>query len=305
MSAKIFVPYDKIKLVSLHGKNANIVAHASYNEYVFCLTGGENSAKNIIKKLFEAGLKNVKITVGENLSFENERIITFEISEVLETDFSGLCALIIHNENFAHHYTTISDDEFIRGKVPMTKQIIRDSSVSLLNISPTDIVYDIGAGTGSVSVAMAKKAYEGSVFAVEKKSEAVSLIKENIEKFGTYNIEILEETAPNGLENLPAPSKVFIGGSTGNLREIVDVIFKKNSKAQIIVTAVSLQTLTETIQIFEELEIPSEIFNVMVSKSKKLGRYDLMIGENPVYIIKASEREKYEENTTNHHRGNI
>ncbi len=290
LTSKLMLPYEKIKLLSLHGKSLNIVANVCYNEFVFCLTGGENSPKNIIKTLYSSGLRGLEITIGQNLSYPNEQIFTDKIENLIGQDFDGLCALLIENKNFTKHYKQISDEDFVRGKVPMTKQIIRDSAVSLMDISPSDVVYDVGAGTGSVSIVMAKKAFESIVFAIEKKAEAVELIKENIEKFGTYNIEIIENTAPFGMENLPPPTKVFIGGSTGNLKEIVALILSKNDTADIIITAVTLQTLTETLAVFEEFSLIPQIFNVTVAKSQKLGRYDLMTGENPVYIIKSTPK---------------
>ncbi len=286
LTAKLQIPYENIKLVSLHGKTSNIIAHVSYNEYVFCLTGGENSPKSIINTLYKSGLTDVKITVGENLSCDNEKVFTANIKDLLEKDFFGLCALIINNEDFTKPHKHILDEDFIRGKTPMTKQIVRDSAVSLLDIAPTDTIYDIGAGTGSVSIAMAKKAFEGSVFAVEKKEDAVDLIHQNIKKFGTYNVFVKNGVAPQIMHDLPSPDKAFIGGSTGNLEEIIELVLCKNKDADVIVTAVTLQTLNETINVFEKFAMTPKIYNVTVAKSQKLGRYDLMTGENPVYIIR-------------------
>ncbi len=289
LTSKLLLPYEKIKLVSLHGKNTNIIAHVCYNEYVFCLTDSKNSPANIINSLYKSGLCDVKITVGENLSYDNEKIRTDKISDLLDENFGGLSTLLIHNENFTYPHKLLYDEDFIRAKIPMTKQIIRDSAVSLLDVSPTDTIYDVGAGTGSVSIAMAKKAFEGTVYAIEKNENAVELIAQNITKLRAFNTQIIADTAPNGIENLPPADKVFIGGSTGNLKEIVNLVLEKNNHATIMVTAVTLQTLTQTLSLFEEMSLSAEIFNVTVAKSQRLGRYDLMMGENPVYIIKGQK----------------
>ncbi len=287
LSSKLMIPYENIKLVSLHGKYSNIVALASYNEYVFCLTGGENSPQSIINKLYSKGLSELEITVGSNLSYENESIVTSKISDLIDKSFDGISVLLIHNKNYTLAHSQILDEDFTRAKVPMTKQIVRDSSVALLDISPKDIVYDVGAGTGSVSIVMAKKAHEGTVYALEKNPNATELIRQNIKKLGAYNVEVIDSEASLAIEELPNPNKVFIGGSSGNLKEIVELILSKNKHADIIVTAVTLQTLSATLRIFEDLKLNTQIFNVTVAKAQKLGSYDLMTGENPVYIIKA------------------
>lgn len=180
----------------------------------------------------------------------------------------------------------IPDEEFIRGKVPMTKEEIRILSVVKLQLDNDSVVYDIGAGTGSVAVEMAGQCPKGMVYAIEKNPEAVSLIGQNKDKFGVCNMEIVEGTAPQCLSDLPKPTHAFIGGSSGNLLEIIQTVREKNSNARFVVNAVTLETLAQLQKIPEEFPeyADMEVVQVGVSKSRAVGNYHLMCAENPVYV---------------------
>lgn len=285
-AAKCGVGYEKTKLVSLHGKEGSIVPFVCYNEATFTLTGGSVTVIDIIEQLIEAELNDVILHVGENLSLEDENISHGRPAELKSLEFSPLSVVIIENRNFTNAYKTLEDRDFIRGKVPMTKKAIRNLAVSELDIKPEDVVYDIGAGTGAMTCALAIKARESMVYAVEQKDEAVDLVRKNIEKLGIKNIEIIKGKAPKGMENFPPADKVFIGGSSGNLKEIFDVILSKNSNAEILVTAVTIETLSEATELFDKIGFNTEISCVNVSIAEKLGNYKLMKAENPIYLIK-------------------
>lgn len=181
----------------------------------------------------------------------------------------------------------IPDSEFICGKVPMTKEEIRILSVVKLRLDEDSVVYDIGAGTGSVSVEMAGLCENGTVYAIEKNPEGVSLIDANRKKFNVKNIEIIKNVAPECLENLPVPTHVFIGGSGGHLIEIIRKVKEKNSKVRVVLNAVTLETMAQLQEI--KVQFPEygdmEIIQVGVSRSKALGQHHLMCAENPVYIV--------------------
>ena len=180
----------------------------------------------------------------------------------------------------------IPDSAFIRDKVPMTKEEIRTVSLSKLRLGRDSVCYDIGAGTGSVSVEMALRAPYGKVFAIEKKELAFELLKKNKKKFAAENLILIQGTAPEALEELPAPDQVFIGGSSGNMRQILELLLQKNPQVRIVINCIALETVAETLNCIKELAVTdTEIVQVSVSKAKEIGSYHMMMGENPIYII--------------------
>lgn len=288
-AAKVKMGYENMKLCSLHGKEKSVIPYVCYNEKVFALTGGSIRAHDIATSLLNAGLSNVTLYIGEKLSMEGERIVRGTPAEVADLIFDDLTVMIIENKDYVNRYKSLRDEDFVRGKSPMTKAAVRNLSVAALEIEPTDVVYDIGAGTGSVTCAMALKAAESMVYALEKEDYAVELVKENMEKTGARNICIKKATAPDGLAEFPAADKVFIGGSTGNLKEIIDVILKKNDRTVFVITAVTLETISQSIKVCKELGLETEVICANISTAQKLGWYNLMKAENPVYIIKGAK----------------
>ncbi|MFA9422583.1 MAG: precorrin-6y C5,15-methyltransferase (decarboxylating) subunit CbiE [Sedimentibacter sp.] len=287
--SKLNLSWDNIKYVSAHGRNLNIIANVMFNKKVFMLTGGELKPNVICKLLVDKGLGDLVVNVGENLSYGNEKISRDTASHFANVDFESLAVMIINNDDAIEidsGLRSIRDDEFVTGCVPMTKSEVRTISIGKLNLKSDSVVYDIGAGTGSVSIETALKLSDGTLYAIEKSKEAVVLIKKNIEKFKAFNIEIIESVAPQGLDNLPKPDSVFIGGSGGNMDEIFNFVLNKNPNVNIVINTITLQSLNEALQAMEKYKLRDvEIVNLTVSKSKKVGYYDMMMGQNPIYII--------------------
>ena len=133
---------------------------------------------------------------------------------------------------------------------------------------------------------MALRADQGQVFAIEKKEEAAALLEENKQKFAVDNLEIIKGEAPQALENLPAPTHAFIGGSSGNLKEIVALLLGKNPQVRIVINCITLETISEALDVLKEYDFQQrEVVQLAASRSKEIGRYHLMMGENPIYII--------------------
>ncbi len=127
---------------------------------------------------------------------------------------------------------------------------------------------------------------DGKVYAIERKSEAVDLIRQNARKIGTPNLEVIEGLAPEALVDLPAPTHAFIGGSAGNMRQILDTILAKNAQARIVINAIALETLNEVLEILKTLpHRDEEITCISAARAKTVGSYHMMMGQNPVYVI--------------------
>lgn len=288
-TAKLNIPWDDINYLSAHGRNINVVSHVIFNEKTFILTGSDFGPGAICELLTNKGLGHLKVSVGENLSYENERIVESEAEKIAGMKFESLSVMLIHNNDFISKdegLRSIKDEEFITGSAPMTKSEVRSLSVGKLKLKSNYTVYDIGAGTGSVSVEAALKLHGGTVYAVEKNSQAAELIYKNIQKFKTRNIEVVKGSAPLAIESLPKPDACFVGGSSGNMEQIIKIVLAKNPNVNIVVNTITLQSLNEALSCIEKYKFENvEIINVSVSKSKKVGKYDMMIGQNPIYII--------------------
>ena len=180
----------------------------------------------------------------------------------------------------------LEDEAFLRDKVPMTKSEVRSISLSKLQLTEDAVVYDVGAGTGSVSIEIALQAAEGEVYAIEKKEEAAALLEKNKRKFAADHLHIIRGLAPEALADLPAPTHVFIGGSSGNLKEILEAVLAKNPHVRIVINAIALETVAEALDCLKTLPVKeTDVAAVSVAKAKELGRYHMMMGQNPVYVI--------------------
>ena len=245
------------------------------------------TVSRLCRRLCDYGMDDISVYIGEDLGYENERISCGKASEFLNHAASELCVLLAENPNYERHIRCgIDDEEFIRGKVPMTKKEIRANVVTGLEIGKNDVCWDIGCGTGSVSVEMALQCINGRVYSIDKNQEAVALTAENRRKFGCDNIDIIEGDAAEKAAGLPAPDCVFIGGSSGELEEIIHIALTKNSNLQLTINSVSLETLSESIRIFDKYGIEAEITQIAVTRTRKIGRHTMMSAENPVFIIK-------------------
>lgn len=230
-------------------------------------------------------MENVILYVGENLSYHNERIIHGTPWNLADIEFDNLTVCLIINNTAGRLIVDIKDDDFIRGSVPMTKEEVRSVSISKLGIEEDSVFYDIGAGTGSVSISVALKSPDIKVYAFEKNSDALALIEKNKAKFGADNVEIISGEALDNLDSFEKPSHAFIGGSGGNLVQIIEKLKKINCEIKIVINTVTLESLCQVQNIITKYGFEAEITQVSVAKGKRIGIHTLMKASNPVYII--------------------
>ena len=293
LAARMGIDWANTKILSMHARELDIVKEVSENKGVFALTG--DNIPDICKRLCAGDLGDAKICIGEKLSYDDEKIYVGYVHEFINHEFDTIATIYIENDKYGKKFEIgIDDDLFIRDNVPMTKSETRAIALSMLNISSTDIVYDIGAGTGSVTVEMAKAAYDGVVYSIERTAKGVKLIDENCKKFGVNNAHIVQGYAEEVIESLPKADAVFIGGTNGKMNQILDIISNKG-KTTVVITAITLETVYKTIEYFNQRRINNvEIKQVSVSRGKKVVGLNMLVAENPIFIIKA-EVDKYEE----------
>lgn len=292
LCAALGTSYEDVKTVSLHGREHDILRDLKTNARVFALVGGKDGVRDLCRRLRDGGLGKVKVSVGERLSYPEEKNTVGTAEELCDGTFDSLSAVLLENPNPDGIVTHgIPDSAFLRGEgdggvVPMTKEEVREVCLSKLRLTKGAVCWDIGAGTGSVSVEMALQAENGHVYAVERKAEAVELLLENRRKFGTENLSVVSGSAPDACRELPAPTHAFIGGSSGNMREIIALLLEKNPNVRIVATAIALETVAELTQCIKAFPFAeTEVVSLQAAKSRKAGPYNLMMGNNPVTIF--------------------
>lgn len=312
--SKIGLSWDDAVLASVHGRECSLISLIRHNPKVFAILGTADGVAALAQKLVFYHMEQVQLYVGENLSYENEHIFVKRAAELVDYKGEALCVVCAWNPEAEPMQMThgLADACFLRGKAPMTKSEVRTVSLAKLGLTADSICYDVGAGTGSVAIEMALRAYQGMVYAIEKKEEAAELIEQNKRNFAAENLTVIRGTAPEALAELPAPTHAFIGGSSGNLREILELLWQKNPQVRVVINCITLETVTEALQVIREAEqsceadcvhekeggledlscgsCETEIVQIGVSRAEKLGRYHLMKGENPIYIITCQKK---------------
>lgn len=288
LCAKLGTSYEDVVPVSIHGREGTILPLVKKHRRIFTLVGGENGMGKLCAELTTEGLGHVKVSVGEQLSYPDERITVGLAEELKEQCFHSLSAALIENDRADTVVTHgLPDEVFERTEsVPMTKSEVRSVCLSKLALQADSVCWDVGAGTGSVALEMALQAEKGQVYAVERKDIAVELMRKNCRKLGANNVDVIAGLAPEACTELPAPTHAFIGGSSGNMKEIVKILLEKNPNVRIVATAITLESigeLTECMKIFGFEE--TEVVSMSVARNKKAGPYNLMTGQNPIYIF--------------------
>lgn len=316
-AAKLGVAWQDVKLCSVHGRNVNLLKQIMQNSKVFSLLNGGEQLAELAGQLHNNGLDHVRLSVGYDLGYETEEIWRGSISEFLNRPVRrGLCVsmfenvqyskpmeadIVLSQKNDAHANTgnailqksharlttgNLPDATFERGAVPLTKEEIRAVALSKLRLTADAVCYDIGAGTGGMTMDIAHFVPEGKVYAFERKDEACDLIRTNAQKFHAKNVQVVQGSAPEILEGYEMPTHAFIGGSGGRLREIVEVLLKKNPCMRIVIDAITLETVGEANELLKTLAVKDvDIVSITVAKAKSAGAYHLMESMNPVYTF--------------------
>lgn len=286
LAAALGRPWQGWNLVSAHGRTCDPVAECMQGRPTFFLTGGSEDPATLCAQLAAEGFGDVQGVVGQCLGTPEEKLFRGSVKELAAGRFNSLSVLLVEAaEVLPRRAPGLPDEAFERGDVPMTKQEVRAAVLAKLAVRPEDILWDVGAGTGSVSVELALAAPRGRVYAVECRPEGCALIKANREKFRTRNLVLVEGLAPDALSDLPAPDAVFIGGSKGSLAAIVDAALDKNPDARICVSAIALETLSAAVAALTAKGRTVQVSQIAVSRAKAVGGLHLMMAQNPIYLI--------------------
>lgn len=301
LAGRLHDTWQDMHFVSLHGVSANIVAEIKRHAKTFFLLGGKIDAAALCRRLCEYECGDYRVCIGERLGGEQERILDGKAEDWTDIKTDPLSVALVYNPcPLENPQSGLGDEVFVRGAVPMTKAEIRAVVLSKLAVKRTDICYDLGCGTGSVTVEMAGFATEGKIYAIDRNREAIALTQQNCHRFGCDNVEticgdiVTELTTEEKLaaeETLAAPDKVFIGGGGQHLSEIFDIVLAKNSLCKIVLTAVSVETLTAALTVYKSHGMEPEITQIAVTRTRKVGEHTMFDAQNPVFVIWGEKRQ--------------
>ena len=288
---------------------------------ILILTDKENNPALIAKFLnssFVTRHSSLKMYVCEKLGYSDEKITEGTPEEIAGMTFSEPNVVILKNEKPSSMsfplvgnpselpeepkkdcgQAAMTDDvrfglkenEIAHSRGLITKNEVRAVTIHKLSLPQRGVLWDIGAGSGSVSIEAARLYPELKVFAVEKDKEQIKNIKENRIKFDATNIEIIKGQAPDVLINLTAPDRVFIGGSGGRLKETIGTIKEKMPSGIIVINATTVETLNIAIAELQKNGFLVDVSQVSVSRMKKIGEGNCFSALNPVFVIRGEKR---------------
>ena len=296
--SRIKEPWDDAIFVSVHGRGMHAAVDKIISaEKVCILTDKVNTPSAIARELIERGAEGYEAWLCEDLGLASERFTRTDVRGLLDLKPSDLNILILiktYEPNLIHYpLIGIADDEFQTTKKLITKQEVRAVTMAKLQLQDDLVMWDIGAGSCSVSIEASNLMPNGRIFAVERNPLCIGFIQENLKKFCARNVKLVESRAPEGLEDLPDPDRVFIGGAGGKLEEIIDAVDKRlRPDGMIVLNAVTLDTLTKAVEFLEDHGYAVEATCVNISKTRRLTEFKLFEAQNPVYIITASKENK-------------
>ncbi|WP_027716690.1 bifunctional cobalt-precorrin-7 (C(5))-methyltransferase/cobalt-precorrin-6B (C(15))-methyltransferase [Desulfuromonas sp. TF] len=290
--AKIKEPWDDAVFISAHGRGLKgAVDRIVANDKAAVLTDEDNTPAAIAAELIERGRDGYAAWVCENLGTAEEKIIETDVKGLLEIEAAPLNVLILIKEYEAggdEYVPTlgIPDEEFSTIKKLITKEEIRVVTLAKLKLRHDMTLWDLGAGSGSVSIEADHLLPNGRIFAVERNPQCIEFIKENLNKFNARHVTLIEGEAPACLETLPDPDRVFIGGSGGNLWDILEAVDGRlPAGGRVVLNAVTLDTLTAANEYFDNAGYQVEVTTINIARTRPLTDYKMFEAYNPVYII--------------------
>ena len=286
-------PWDDAIFVSVHGRGLKgAIDRIVAAEKAAVLTDTTNTPAVIARELIERGAEGFDAWLCEDLGLPTEKFTKTDVKGLAEMKASPLNILILIKawEPNLENYPIfgIDDDEYATAKKLITKMEVRAVTLAKLQLQDDLVMWDIGAGSGSVSIEAANLMPNGRIFALEKNAQYLAFIRDNLKKFTARNVTLVEALAPEGLDDLPDPDRVFIGGSGGMLEEIIDAVDKRlRADGLIVLNAVTLDTLIKAVEFLEDHGYTVEATCVNVAKTRGLTEYKMFEAHNPVYIVTA------------------
>ena len=311
--ARFRQPWQDITIASCHSKDAGewfagaTPAHGLYpamraialHAHVFLFTGPENNPARLARALLTAGYASdeIALSVACRLQLPDEQLFpALSLDEAARTDFPEPNVVLVQRKESAGAPAFGLDDlEYIQRtpeKGLITKQEARALSLAKLRLRPDATVWDIGAGSGSVGLEAARLTPHGHVWAIEKNEGDAANARANAARFRISNYSLFDGKAPQHLDTWPAPDAVFIGGSGGELAELIRLILARlKPGGRLVMNFVTLENLATATSALNESNAEWDVVQLQASRSQPILDMHRMAAQNPVWIVSAVKRE--------------
>lgn len=313
--SRIGVAWQDAKIVSVHSKDAGewqkeagsehglyALLQAIFNhDKLAILTGPENTPDRIARMMMiEKIASQFEVTVAENLLLADEKIVQNEsLESVAKQAFNGNDIVILQRKQASKAPVLfgLQDCDFHQRKPDkglITKREVRAVSLALMQLKNKSIVWDIGAGSGSVGLEAARLCHQGYVYAVEKNVADFEIASKNAEQMEIYNYHLINSKAPLGLDNWPDPDAIFIGGTGGELAELIQLCLQKlTPEGWLVMNFVTIENLSTAIETLKDQNANWEMTQLQASRSQPILHMHRMKAENPVWVI-STQREQHD-----------
>ncbi|MFP4479794.1 MAG: precorrin-6y C5,15-methyltransferase (decarboxylating) subunit CbiE [Desulfohalobiaceae bacterium] len=294
-ASRLGMPWQDIPIHSLHGRNDLLPAlrSVSWHGQAALFTDQSSSPDNLAKELISLGAKDLQLVVCEDLCSPEEKIETLDLQQAAAKSFSQLNFVFLRRtrEPEIRPCQGLEDDCFAHHKGLITKKEIRSLGLGQLQIQPTDTVWDLGAGCGSVAIEACCLAWQGRVHAVERDAERCALIHENIRRTGTYFLQVHNMAISQALEDLPAPERIFLGGGLNQEPEILAGLWERlPASGRLVAHVVLLGSLQRILDFCRERGIQPGLIQAQISRGSSLQNDLRLAAQNPVYIVTLEKR---------------
>ncbi len=266
-------------------------------EKIIVFTSPENSPARIARMLVAEGMADdFKMTVAERLLQEDERLISgIPVSALCEWQFADLNMVILERTRTAPESVLFGlADELFHQRKPekglITKREVRAVSLALMQLKADSIVWDIGAGSGSVGLEAARLCPNGWIYAIEKNETDVAIAQSNQSRMGIHHYTLAHGRAPQGLETWPNPDAVFIGGSGGELDVLIRLIVSRlKNGGHLVMNFVTIENLAVAVEMLKLLGLQWQVTQLQVARSRSILHMHRMAAENPVWIVSVAK----------------
>ncbi|MDO9632774.1 MAG: precorrin-6y C5,15-methyltransferase (decarboxylating) subunit CbiE [Humidesulfovibrio sp.] len=293
-AARVGLPWHEVRVVSLHGRSDfnPLFASLARFERLAVFTDPENSPAVIAQALLERGVVDAQLIVLENLGAPNETARRLRLEEAWDLPFADLNLVLVERTAPPEIplMLGIPDHYYLHEKGLITKQAARATGLAMLGVMPDSVVWDLGAGCGSVAIEASHLAHEGRIFAVERESRRAAMIRENVRRIGAWLVDTVTGEMPDCLVALPDPDRVFIGGGLGqNTRALAHACLRLKPGGRIVIHAILLDTLMRVKDYFQAQNWNFGITQIQASTADRLAGDLRLRAQNPVFIIWADK----------------